>query len=163
MCKKIECDFSFGKKGKVMKRFKVLGTDGKCSIPWMIISPHEEQAIYNHRQDLETLNKRGGLCWSEMIAVLEDRRYIKMDESIARKKVEEIIKKQICTVQMIKNDGGHYVPMECCSMTNHRTSNGISEIDDIEIPCGLDCGKDCNNCIIQRIMDEYAEITKQVT
>ena len=85
-----------------------------------------------------------------------------MDESIARKKVEEIIKKQICTVQMIKNDDGHYVPMECCSMTNPRTSSGVSEIDEIDLPCGADCGNECNKCIIQKIMDEYAEITKQV-
>lgn len=145
-----------------MKRFKVLGTNEKCSIPWIVIAPHEGQAICNHGQDLETLNRRGGLIWSEMIAVLEDRRYIRMDESIACKKVEEIIKKQICTVQMIKNEDGHYVPMECCSMTNPRTSSGVREIDEIDLPCGADCGNDCNNCIIQKIMDEYAEITKQV-
>ncbi|MDE6052768.1 MAG: hypothetical protein K2G55_03200 [Lachnospiraceae bacterium] len=65
------------------------------------------------------------------------------------------------TVQMIKNDGGHYIPMECCSMTNPRTSGGVSEIDDIELPCGADCGNECDKCIIQRIMDEYAEITQQ--
>ena len=108
------------------------------------------------------MNRRGGLCWSEMIAVLEDRRYIKMDESIARKKVEKIIKKQICTVQMIKNDDGHYVPVECCSMANPRTSGGVGEIDEIDLPCGADCGNDCNKCIIQKIMDEYAEITQQI-
>ena len=145
-----------------MKRFKVLGTNEKCSIPWIVIAPHEGQAICNHGQDLETLNRRGGLIWSEMIAVLEGRRYIRMDESIARKKVEDIIKKQICTVQMIKNYDGHYVPVECCSMTNPRTNGGVSEIDEIDLPCGADCENDCNKCIIQKIMDEYAEITQQV-
>lgn len=145
-----------------MKRFSVLGTNEQCSIPWIVIAPHEGQAICNHGQDLETLNRRGGLSWSEMIAVLEDRRYIKMDESIARRKVEEKIRKQIYTVQMIKNDDGHYVPMECCSMTNPITSRGVSEIDDIDLPCGADCGSNRNNCIIQKIMDEYAEITQQV-
>ena len=145
-----------------MKRFIVLGTNEKCSIPWMVIAPHEGQASCNHGQDLETLNRRGGLCWSEMIAVLEDRRYIKMDESIARKKVEEIIKKQIGTVHMVKGDNGHYVPMECCSMANPITGGGVSEIDDIDLPCGADCGNDCDKCIIQKIMDEYAEITQQV-
>lgn len=45
-----------------MRRFKVLGTEGKCSIPWMAIAPHEGQAICNHGQDLEMLNRRGGLC-----------------------------------------------------------------------------------------------------
>lgn len=145
-----------------MRRFNVLGTNEKCSIPWTVIAPHEGQAICNHGQDLEMLNRRGGLCWSEMIAVLEDRRYIRMDESIARKKVEDIVKKQICTVQMVKNDDGHYVPWECCSLTNPRTSGGVSVIDDIDLPCGADCGNDCNKCVIQKIMDEYAEITRHV-
>jgi len=144
------------------KRFKVLGTNGKCSIPWIVIAPHEGQAIYNHGQNLEMLNSRGGLCWSEMIAVLEDRRYSKMDELVARKKVEDIIRKNICTVQMIKNDNGHYIPLECCTITNSKTSGGISVIDDIDLPCGADCGKNCEECIIQRIMDEYAEMTMHI-
>lgn len=145
-----------------MRRFKVLGTKEKCSIPWTVIAPHEGQAIYNHGQSLEMLNKRGGLCWSEMIAVLEDREWIRMDESMARKKVEAIVKKQIATVQMIKDNEGHYVPWECCSLTNPRTRGGVSEIDDIDLPCGADCGNNCDKCIIQKIMDEYAEITQQV-
>lgn len=144
------------------KRFKVLGTEGKCSIPWFVIAPHEGQAIYNHGQDLERLNNRGGLCWSEMIAILEDREYSEMNESIARKKVEEIVKKNICTIQMVKSDDGHYIPLECVTMTNPITSGGLSEIDDIDLPCGADCGKDCDNCVIQKIMDEYAEITRQI-
>jgi len=104
--------------GKVMRRFNVLGTNEKCSIPWTVIAPHEGQAICNHGQDLETLNRRGGLCWSEIIAVLEDRRYIKMDEFIARKKVEDIVKKQICTVQMVQNDEGHMLMMSVVSGAN---------------------------------------------
>ena len=47
-------------------------------------------------------------------------------------------------------------------MTNPITSRGVSEIDDIDLPCGADCGSNCNNCIIQKIMDEYTEITQQV-
>lgn len=108
------------------------------------------------------MNERGGLCWSEMIAVLEDREWTRMDEAMARKKVEAIVKKQIATVQMIENDEGHYVPWECCSLTNPRTSGGVSGIDDIDLPCGADCGNNCDKCIIQKIMDEYAEITCQV-
>lgn len=141
-------------------RFKVLGTN--VSIPWAVIASHESQAIRNHGQDLEMLNKRGGLCWSEMIAVLEDRKWSRVDENIARKKVEEIVRKSVCTVRMIKDDNCHYVPLECCTMTNPLTSGGISEIDDVDLPCGSDCSKDCNNCIIQKIMDEYAEITCQI-
>lgn len=139
-------------------RFKVLGTN--LSIPWVVIIPHEKQAIYNHGQDLETLNRRGGLCWSEMIAVLEDREWTRIDENIARRKVEEVVRKSVCTVRMIKNDD-HYIPLECCSVTNPLTSGGISQIDDIDLPCGENCDKECNKCIIQKIMDEYAEITNQ--
>lgn len=72
-------------------RFEVL--DANTTIPWVVIAPHEGQAICNHGQDLETLNKRGGLTWSEMIAVLEDRRWSRMDENTARKKVEEFVRK----------------------------------------------------------------------
>ncbi len=144
------------------KRFKVLGTNGKCSIPWIVIAPHEGQAIYNHGQNLEMLNSRGGLCWSEMIAILEDRSWKKMDELVARKKVENIVRKNICTVQMIKNDDGHYIPLEYCTTTNPKTSGGTSVIDDIDLPCGADCGKNCEECIIQRIMDEYAEMTMHI-
>lgn len=146
----------------VDKRFKVLGTNGDCSIPWMVIAPHEEQAIKNHGQNLETINNRGGFCWSEILAVLEDRKWSKMDEKIARKKVEGIVRNNICTVQMIKNDDGHYIPLECCTLTNPKTSGGISVIDDIDLPCGAGCDKNCEECVIQRIMDEYAEIEKHV-
>ena len=62
---------------------------------------------------------------------------------------------------MVKSDNGHYVPMECCSVANPITGGGVSEIDDIDLPCGADCGNDCDKCIIQKIMDEYAEITQQ--
>lgn len=111
--------------GKVKRRFNVLGTNEKCSIPWTVIAPHEGQAICNHGQDLEALNRRGGLCWSEIITVLEDRRYIKMDEFIARKKVEDIVKKQICTVQMVQNDEGHYVDDVGCKRGEYVLANGI--------------------------------------
>lgn len=63
------------------------------------------------------------------------------------------------TVEMIKDDDGHYVPLECCTMTNPRTSGGVSQIDDIDLPCGSECGMECNGCVIQRIMDEYGELT----
>lgn len=63
-------------------------------------------------------------------------------------------------VEMIKDDDGHYVPLDCCTMTNPRTSGGVSLIDEIELPCGWDCLRDCNNCIIQKVMDDYGELTQ---
>lgn len=69
---------------------------------------------------------------------------------------------KIRTIEMIKDDDGHYVPLECCTMTNPKTSGGVSQIDDIDLPCGWDCGRDCNGCVIQRIMDEYGELTQEL-
>lgn len=42
------------------------------SIPWEMIAPHEPQAIKNHSQTLRRLAERGGLSYSEAIAILKD-------------------------------------------------------------------------------------------
>ena len=42
-------------------------------IPWKMIARHERQARTNHSQTLERLHQRGGLSWSEALAVLQDR------------------------------------------------------------------------------------------
>lgn len=47
-------------------------------IPWEMLTPHERQAETNHYQSLERLAQRGGLCASEALAVLEDRRWRSM-------------------------------------------------------------------------------------
>lgn len=65
-------------------------------------------------------------------------------------------------IEMVKDGDGHYVPLECCSMTNPATSGGVSMIDDIDLPCGSDCGNICDTCIVQKIMDEYAKVTGQI-
>ena len=144
------------------ERFKVLGTQGKESIPWLVIAPHEARAVKNHCQTLEHINKRGGLSWSEILAVLEDRACTSMDEKEAKEKVRKIVDETICTVRMVDDGDGHYVPFECCSFTNPATSGGESFIDDISLPCAEQgCVEDCDKCIIQKIMDEYAELTSQ--
>ena len=40
------------------------------AIPWGLISPHEDQAQRNHRQTLDRLAQRGGLCPSEAVAII---------------------------------------------------------------------------------------------
>ncbi len=68
------------------RRFKILsgsphGDEWKrlgCpkSIPWDVIAPHEKQAMSNHgQQTLDTLDRRGGLWVTELLAVLSDRGY----------------------------------------------------------------------------------------
>ena len=158
-------------KGLIMEtRFKVIGTYGKVTIPWAILIPHESQAIANHGQTLQRLNERGGLCWSELLAVLKDKKLsdkeIKdISEEEARKQVELIVSNSTGTITMIlDNDGCSSVPLECCTMTNPLTTpSGKSEIDDVNLPCGEGCERDCGDCIIQKIMNEYAELTHQTT
>lgn len=47
----------------------------KYVVPWALVAPHEAQARRNHYQPLERLAERGGLSWSEMLAVIEDRKW----------------------------------------------------------------------------------------
>lgn len=60
-------------------------------IPWSVIAPHELQARRNHGQSLERIHARGGLVWSEALAVLEDREWASMDREEARRQVEAIV------------------------------------------------------------------------
>ena len=63
------------------------------------------------------------------------------------------------TVKMIKDEDGNYVPEECCSFSRNFETGNI-EIDDVDLPCGADCDDQCQNCVIQRIMNEYTEQKK---
>lgn len=73
-----------------MNDFPILGS--RENIPWDVIASHEEQAILNHgHQTLRTLAERGGLDWTEALAVLEDRRYTRMNVEIARRIVLLIV------------------------------------------------------------------------
>ena len=49
--------------------------DERATIPWGVIASHAAQAKRNHYQTLERLAERGGLGWSELIAVLENREW----------------------------------------------------------------------------------------
>lgn len=47
-------------------------------IPYNIIAPHEAQAMRNHSQTLQRLAERGGLGWTEILAVLSDKTWKEM-------------------------------------------------------------------------------------
>lgn len=47
-------------------------------IRWSLIEPHREQARLNHGQTLERLAELGGLCPHELVAVLTDNPYRKV-------------------------------------------------------------------------------------
>lgn len=57
--------------------------------------------------------------------------------------------------------GGNYVPEECCSFSRNFETGNI-EIDYVDLPCGADCDDQCQNCVIQRIMNEYTEQEKEL-
>ena len=61
------------------------------AIPWRLIAAHERQAVLNHDQSLEVLAQRGGLCRSEAVAVLEDRRWRSMPPAEAEVRLREIV------------------------------------------------------------------------
>ena len=65
------------------------------------------------------------------------------------------------TVKMIKDEDGNYVPEECCSFSRNFETGNI-EIDYVDLPCGADCDDQCQNCVIQRIMNEYTEQEKEL-
>lgn len=61
---------------KIFKKlFPILGTP--FAIDWEVIAPHEDQAKKNHGQSLQRLAERGGLDYSELLAVLNDSEFCK--------------------------------------------------------------------------------------
>lgn len=66
-------------------------------------------------------------------------------------------------IKMVEFDDGEWVPEECCTMTNPLTSGGESVPDDVEMPCegSENCTGECSECIIQKIMNDYARCTGQ--
>ncbi len=73
-----------------MKTFPILSSYGKdrqeherlgapTSVPWDLVAPHEEQAQRNHGQSLQRLAERGGLSLPELAAVVDNRRWSRME------------------------------------------------------------------------------------
>ena len=60
------------------------------SVPWSLVASHEAQADRNHGQTLARLAERGGLCPSELVAVLEDRRWRSMPLADAAARLREL-------------------------------------------------------------------------
>lgn len=65
---------------------------------WEIIAPHQKQAKANHSQTLERLAERGGLAPCEILAVLQDRPWLKMDHEQAINELADILEEtHVCT------------------------------------------------------------------
>ena len=50
------------------------------TIPWALISGHEDQAQTNHGQSLTRLAERGGLGPSEAVVIIQDRLWRRLNE-----------------------------------------------------------------------------------
>lgn len=75
-----------------MEHFPIIAGQGFTEyIPYTAIESHEPQAIRNHGQTLKRLAERGGLDYAELLAVLEDRPYVKMESKTARVRIKELI------------------------------------------------------------------------
>lgn len=77
-----------------MRIFPLISDDPPYSIPWEMIEPHRMQAAKNHSQSIETLAKRGGLSFCELLATIEGRDlipWITMTEEESRLRVIEKI------------------------------------------------------------------------
>lgn len=51
----------------------------QLTVPLAYVLEHERQAQANHGQTVARLKERGGLSWCELSAVLDDRKWSRMD------------------------------------------------------------------------------------
>lgn len=61
------------------------------TVPWAAVEEHAEQANRNHGQTVQRLAERGGLAPSELLAVLEDRRWSHVASAVALVKIAELL------------------------------------------------------------------------
>lgn len=64
------------------KKFPVLDSGG-AKIDWGLVAEHAAQAQRNHSQTVPELAGRGGLAWTELYAVLHNKRFAMMDDNEA--------------------------------------------------------------------------------
>lgn len=64
------------------QQFPVLGQTPRTFVPWDFVAEHAQQAERNHGQTVRRLAERGGLCWSELFAVITDAHWSKIDRTL---------------------------------------------------------------------------------
>lgn len=57
-------------------------------LPWSLIESHRQQALENHGQSLEKLADRGGLSFSEVAAIMENRKWSKIVWPVGHERAE---------------------------------------------------------------------------
>lgn len=78
------------------KMFPVLNSGGWC-VPHAAVERHARQCKINHGQTVKRLKERGGLDWSELVAVLSDAPWRYIPENLARDVALELIAEQMKT------------------------------------------------------------------
>ena len=73
----------------------IMGCAAITSIPWAAIEEHERQAMANHGQTLKRLAGRGGLGVCEAVAIIEDRRWHRMDKAVAEQRLMGLCKPKV--------------------------------------------------------------------
>lgn len=68
----------------------IMGSKTIPCIRWSAIAGHERQAMRNHGQTLERLAERGGLAACEAVAIIEDRKWHRMDKQAAEYRLLEL-------------------------------------------------------------------------
>ncbi len=77
-------------------------------IPYNIIAPHEAQAMRNHGgQTLRCLAERGGLDWTEILAVLKDKTWKEMGYGLHTSKEEVETAKEDVLAYIRERGAGH--------------------------------------------------------
>lgn len=61
------------------------------SVPWAMLTPHEEQARKNHGQTLERLAERRGLSPSEILWIIRGQRWEMKEIPHAEQQLEEAV------------------------------------------------------------------------
>lgn len=80
------------------KLFPVLGSHG-AKVDWQFVADHGKQAHANHYQTVEHLAKRGGLSWSELAAVVGNRKWSAMQENDAMLSVRKDEARYLAAIQ----------------------------------------------------------------
>jgi hypothetical protein len=88
-------------------------SEAPTALPWSLVAAHEPQALINHGQSVAALAENGGIEWSEMVAVLEDRPWHWMSVDDAAERLEELfadwvftLPKQMKALRSVNNDVG---------------------------------------------------------
>jgi len=84
--------------GRINNPFPILGVSRQQLhpgtrdwVPWEFLQPHEKRAVENHDQSLQQLKNRGGLCWSEIWLIINDKPWFEGERPL-RWYADEVLK-----------------------------------------------------------------------